>query len=334
MTTSKRGNANRRREYRHPREESDSNSENEEKSGKSELSLYEACEKGIFPVVDRLLKEGMSPNGPNQAKWLPIHGAAISGHTDIVERLLKEPSVDINARNPFNETALTLASCWGHIDTVRLLLNKGADVTLKDWQNRDALAFAKSMFGKSKMVELIDLLEDAIKKTSNSQSKDSALPSNNNAKTEPVKTASNESFNNSAKAEPVKTTFTAPSNPVFNFGTPTASIPHVPSKPSNNNNNNNSNSQAKIPPRNPPPSKPSPPSTSSQSTTPNSNNNNSTTEKKIHSCARCGKNKVFKKCGACKATYYCDQRCQEEDWPTHSKHCKSFAIALAAQNEN
>ena len=40
-------------------------------------------------------------------------------------------------------------------------------------------------------------------------------------------------------------------------------------------------------------------------------------------CQTCGhENEELKKCGQCKAVYYCSLECQKKDWPNHNQVCK------------
>ena len=57
----------------------------------------------------------------------PIHHAARNGDTAIV-RLLIDDGADVNATNERRHTVLYCAGGHGHIETVRLLLSKNADV--------------------------------------------------------------------------------------------------------------------------------------------------------------------------------------------------------------
>lgn len=45
----------------------------------------------------------------------------------------------------------------------------------------------------------------------------------------------------------------------------------------------------------------------------------------VPSCPACSEPKPSKKCSQCKATLYCDQRCQRLHWPTHKKFCLSMS---------
>ena len=60
------------------------------------------------------------------AKAKAIHHAARNGDTEIV-RLLIEAGADVNAANPRGHTVLYCAGGHGHLDSVKLLLDNGAD---------------------------------------------------------------------------------------------------------------------------------------------------------------------------------------------------------------
>jgi ankyrin repeat protein len=57
--------------------------------------------------------------------------ATINGHIETV-KLLLDKGANVNARNAVAETALTHASQKGNTEIVKLLLSKGADVNAKD----------------------------------------------------------------------------------------------------------------------------------------------------------------------------------------------------------
>lgn len=45
------------------------------------------------------------------------------------------------------------------------------------------------------------------------------------------------------------------------------------------------------------------------------------------------RNDVLRRCGDCKAIYYCDKRCQALGWPTHSQHCACMKDARKEYNK-
>jgi len=75
-----------------------------------------------------------------------LHFHALNSTNDIsgIALLLKEqPDIDLNARDEFGYTALHLASDRGNLAVVKLLLEKGADPTLKDADDLSASELAR-----------------------------------------------------------------------------------------------------------------------------------------------------------------------------------------------
>jgi len=60
-----------------------------------------------------------------------LQDAARKGDAATVKKLLDE-GVDVDTRFRYNTTAMFYASDHGHVDVVRVLLDKGADLTIKD----------------------------------------------------------------------------------------------------------------------------------------------------------------------------------------------------------
>ncbi|KAI5838542.1 ankyrin repeat-containing domain protein [Morchella snyderi] len=98
-----------------------------------------AAANGYDRLVLRLLKTGVKPDerGENEPYWAALHHAALHGHLEIVNILLKfgaDPNIprEDASGSPNHEsgtvTALHLAAYCGHIDIVRALIEHGADV--------------------------------------------------------------------------------------------------------------------------------------------------------------------------------------------------------------
>ncbi len=58
--------------------------------------------------------------------------ATLGGHTAMVRDLLKVPGIDVNIRSDTGSTALILAANYRNLDIVRMLLQAGADWTIKN----------------------------------------------------------------------------------------------------------------------------------------------------------------------------------------------------------
>jgi ankyrin repeat protein len=81
----------------------------------------------LFPPI----RDG--PERPPQARATPLHYAAIYGMHDIVKFLVVERSQDVDARGFVREeTPLGVASRQGHSEVARVLLDGGADTTIRD----------------------------------------------------------------------------------------------------------------------------------------------------------------------------------------------------------
>jgi hypothetical protein len=68
--------------------------------------------------------------------------AAREGHVALVTKLAQ--SADLNAADRSGQTPLIAAARAGQLEMVQVLLNQGASVTVRDWQGRNALDWAKA----------------------------------------------------------------------------------------------------------------------------------------------------------------------------------------------
>src|SRR5574337_1540702 len=92
----------------------------------------------------------------NKTGWTPLHYAA-SGTTQdaaAMVALLLEESAYIDAASPNGTTPLMMAVRYGLADVARLLVEEGADPTLKNELGLTALDFARQA-DRADMVELV-----------------------------------------------------------------------------------------------------------------------------------------------------------------------------------
>jgi ankyrin repeat protein len=111
----------------------------EAKARNGDNALMIASYKGNKPAVEALLAKGAEVNRPG---WTPLHYAAAVGNNDIV-RILLDKSAYIDAESPNKTTPMMMAARGGHILTVKLLLDEGADPTLKNELGMNAIDFAE-----------------------------------------------------------------------------------------------------------------------------------------------------------------------------------------------
>jgi ankyrin repeat protein len=69
-------------------------------------------------------------------------GVAFKGEGAIAQRLIAA-HCDVNARNGAGQTALMMASMFGQMEVVKLLLTNGANLTLQDQVGNTAVTLAQ-----------------------------------------------------------------------------------------------------------------------------------------------------------------------------------------------
>lgn len=120
------------------------------RNGDSALMI--AAFKANLPAVKALLVRGALVNRPdNRPGWSALHYAAAVGNNAILQLLLEKKAA-VDALAPNKTTALMMAARGGHILSVKLLLDHGADPLLVNDQGYDAIAMAK-LFNNKDIVE-------------------------------------------------------------------------------------------------------------------------------------------------------------------------------------
>lgn len=127
----------------------------------SEQNLIYYAQEGDYNKVELLLKAGVNPNkswrNEKQKKNIyALHNTAGFGEPKMVQLLL-DFNADINLLDEKGESALIYAIQNSKIETVKILIEKGANINHKTKDNINPLYVAT----KKKNTEIISLLKDA-----------------------------------------------------------------------------------------------------------------------------------------------------------------------------
>ncbi|KDO22630.1 TKL protein kinase [Saprolegnia parasitica CBS 223.65] len=117
-----------------------------------ECWLLGAIRDGNVADVQRYLNK-RNVNCTDCSGWTPLHYAASKGHVDVV-RLLLDKGAKFDACTTDGSTLLHCAASNGHVDVVRLLLDKGADVDASNANGSTPLHHA-AQANKPEMVQLL-----------------------------------------------------------------------------------------------------------------------------------------------------------------------------------
>ncbi len=124
------------------------------RNAQDESPLMMAALKGQEDFVAKLIARDADINKPG---WTPLHYAATTGQVAIM-RVLLEKHAFIDAQSPNGTTPLMMAAMYGTTESVKLLLNEGADTMMKNQQNMTAADFAK----RGNRPDAIELLTSAM----------------------------------------------------------------------------------------------------------------------------------------------------------------------------
>ncbi len=116
--------------------------------------LHVAALWGHVDIVQMLLKHKADPNAHNNAGMAPLHGAAMAGHMEVVQLLL-EHGAEVNAADNIGNTPLYFAAWDGHEAVAKLLLDHGADRGAVTHKGESALQRA-NLHGHSGLVEILN----------------------------------------------------------------------------------------------------------------------------------------------------------------------------------
>jgi ankyrin repeat protein len=110
----------------------------EVRNAKDESALMFAAINGQLDIATALIEGGADVNKPG---WAPLHYAATKGHVAMIELLLENDAY-IDAESPNQSTPLMMAAMYGTAESVKVLLEAGADPSIKNEQGLTAIDFA------------------------------------------------------------------------------------------------------------------------------------------------------------------------------------------------
>jgi uncharacterized protein len=105
-----------------------------------ETPLMMAAIKGQTELAIAMIEKGADVNKPG---WTPLHYAATAGNVQLINILLENHAY-IDAESPNKTTPLMMAAHYGTPGAVKLLLEEGADVSLKNDLGLTAIDFAQN----------------------------------------------------------------------------------------------------------------------------------------------------------------------------------------------
>lgn len=108
------------------------------RNDKDESPLMLAALKGHLALVKQLVERDADVN---KTGWTALHYAASGGHVEVIDFLL-ENSAYIDAESPNGTTPLMMAAMYGSPESVKMLIQAGADLNLKNMLGMTALDFA------------------------------------------------------------------------------------------------------------------------------------------------------------------------------------------------
>lgn len=125
------------------------------RTAQDESPLMMAALKGHLELCKLLIARDADVNKPG---WAPLHYAATGGHLAIMELLLDQHAF-IDAESPNGTTPLMMAAHYGTPQAVKLLLEAGADPTVKNQLGLTAMDFAQ----RGARPDAIDLIAASIR---------------------------------------------------------------------------------------------------------------------------------------------------------------------------
>jgi ankyrin repeat protein len=111
----------------------------EVRNAQDESPLMLAALRGYVDLCAQLIERDADVNKPG---WTPLHYAATDSHIPVMQLLLNQHAY-IDAASPNGSTPLMMAAMYGNASAVKMLLEAGADPTIKNDLGLTAIDFAE-----------------------------------------------------------------------------------------------------------------------------------------------------------------------------------------------
>jgi len=89
----------------------------------------------------------------NNPVGVTVHGAALMGDTQSMEKLIKA-KVDLNQKDEYGSTGLSIAATFNKPEIAKMLVEAGADLSIQSADGSTALHTA-AFFGRTEIVEIL-----------------------------------------------------------------------------------------------------------------------------------------------------------------------------------
>lgn len=109
-----------------------------------------AGDRDIWHSLAEARKKGGWKDGWDALMW-----AAFIGNAQLIPRII-HAGADLNAQDPFGNTALMIAARQGHYDAVIVLIHAGANLNVRDWYGNTVMTHAVDSYSQAIVSALID----------------------------------------------------------------------------------------------------------------------------------------------------------------------------------
>ncbi len=132
--------------------------ENEENENDECLIFYALHKKCSSETLIYMVENGVDLEFSDSQGVSLLDEAIVSGNMEFIKYLIEEKNMDVNeTKRKSGLTPVIQATCYGNIDLVKLLISHGADLTIKDKFNLNAVDYARKLQRK-KMQEFLENL--------------------------------------------------------------------------------------------------------------------------------------------------------------------------------